>query len=64
MFVFSKRCFCSRNVGVCLSLFLIGCCGLFSLIFRIVVFCIQFFVLQALSVPLEISVVPLKKEGE
>ncbi len=35
----------------------------FSSFFRIVVFYNQFFVLDALSVPHEITVVPLKLEG-
>jgi hypothetical protein len=46
-----------------LALGLIGCYQVFSLSFRIIVFQDQFFVLYGLSVPQEITVVPLK-DGE
>ena len=48
---------------MCLALVLLGCYQVFSSSFRIIVFQNQFFVLDALSVPHEITVVPLKSEG-
>jgi hypothetical protein len=52
--------FSSRNLGVRVSFGLLGCYRLFSSSFRIVVVLNQFFVLHPLSVPHEITVVPLK----
>ena len=46
-----------------LALVLLGCYQVLSSSFRIIVFQNQFFVLDALSVPHEITVVPLKNEG-
>jgi hypothetical protein len=52
--------FSSRNLGVRVFPDLLGCYRLFSSFFRIIVVLNQFFVVYPLSVPHEITVVPLK----
>jgi len=54
------RFFSTRNVGVRLVPCLINCYRVFPSFFRIIVFQDQFFVLHALSVSHEITVLPLK----
>ena len=48
---------------MCVCVDLLDCHMALSFVFRIVVLCDQFFVLHALSVLFEISLLPLKNEG-